>query len=83
MFAQVLNRKLNLQRHKVLYICGNYSSILSQLDLRFRDIEIRRAFTLFQIMTLLEEACYTLVIIEHDPLLYKDATGMIDWPLRP
>ncbi|MGD0952747.1 MAG: hypothetical protein ABR985_10210 [Methanotrichaceae archaeon] len=26
MFAKALNRNLNLQRFKVLYICGNYSS---------------------------------------------------------
>ena len=47
MFASALNRNLNLQRFKVLYICGNYSSILSRLDRRFQDLEIRRAFTVF------------------------------------
>jgi len=36
-FAQVLNRNLDLQRYKVLYICGNHSSILSRLDRRFQD----------------------------------------------
>ncbi|MGD0953089.1 MAG: hypothetical protein ABR985_11980 [Methanotrichaceae archaeon] len=30
MFAKALNRNLNLQRFKVLYICGNYSSVLSK-----------------------------------------------------
>ena len=34
MFAEAFNRNLNLQRFKVLYICGNYSSILSRLDRR-------------------------------------------------
>ena len=29
-------------------------------------------------MTILEEARHTLIIIEHDPLLYEDAAGMID-----
>jgi DNA polymerase I len=57
---------------------GNYSSILSKLDRCFQDLEIRRAFTVFQLMTILEEARHTLIIIEHDPLLYEDATGMID-----
>jgi hypothetical protein len=54
LFIQALNRNLNLQRYKVLYICGNYSGILSKLDRRFQDQEIRRAFTLFQLMTVLE-----------------------------
>ena len=56
LFIQALNRNLNLQRYKVLYICGNYSGILSKLDRRFQDLEIRRTFTVFQLMTVLEEA---------------------------
>ena len=43
LFIQTLNRNLNLQRFKVLYICGNYSGILSKLDRRFQALEIRRA----------------------------------------
>ena len=70
MFAKILNRNLNLQRFKVHYICGNYSSVLSRLDHRFQDLDIRRAFTVFQLMTILEEARHSLIIIEHDPLLY-------------
>ena len=74
-----LNLNLNLQRFKVLYICGNYSSILGRLDSRFQDLEIRRAFTVFQLMTILEEARHSLIIIEHDPMLYEDAQGMIEY----
>jgi DNA polymerase I len=33
----------------------------------FQDLEIRRAFTVFQLMTILEEARHNLIIIEHDP----------------
>ena len=69
MFAKALNRNLNLQRFKVLYICGNYSSVLSRLDRRFQDLEIRRAFTVFQLMTILEEARHSLIVIEHDHAL--------------
>jgi DNA polymerase I len=79
MFAKALNCNLNLQRFKVLYICGNSSSILSRLDSRFQDLEIRRAFTIFQLMTILEEARHSLIVIEHDPLLYEDAEGMIEY----
>jgi hypothetical protein len=59
-FAKAFNRNLNLQRFKVLYIFGNYSSILSRLDRRFQDLEIRRAFTVFQLMTILEKARHSL-----------------------
>jgi hypothetical protein len=54
--SNAINRNLYLQRYKVLYISGNYSSILSKLDRRFQDLEIRRAFTVFQLMTILKEA---------------------------
>lgn len=79
MFAKVLNHNLNLQRFKVLYICGNYSSVLSRLDRRFQDLEIRRAFTVFQLMTILEEARHSLIVIEHDPMLYEDAQEMVEY----
>jgi hypothetical protein len=29
-------------------------------------------------MTILEEPRHSLIIIEHDPMLYEDAAGMID-----
>jgi DNA polymerase I len=52
MLIEALNSHLNLQRYKVLYISGNYSRILSRLDRNFTDLEIRRAFTSFQLMTI-------------------------------
>jgi DNA polymerase I len=63
----------------VLYVCGNHSSILSKLDRRFRELEIRRAFTVFQLMTILEEARHSIVFVEHDPLLYEDAAEMTEY----
>jgi hypothetical protein len=82
LFIQALNRNLNLQRYKVLYICGNYSGILSKLDRKFTDLEIRRAFTLFQLMTVLEEARHSIIIVEHDPTLYEDAAEMVEYISR-
>ena len=55
------------------------TSILSKLDRRFQDLEIRRAFTVFQLMTILEEARHTRIIIEHDPLLYEDAAELTEF----
>jgi hypothetical protein len=49
------------------------------LDRRFQDLEIRRAFTVFQLMTILEEARHSLIVIEHDPLLYEDAQEMVEY----
>ncbi len=79
MFIQALNRNLNLQRFKVLYVTGNYSAVLSRLDRRFEALEIRRGFTVFQLMTILEESHHSIILIEHDPLLYEDAREMTEY----
>jgi DNA polymerase I len=73
MLVGALKCNLNLQRYKILYICGNYSRILSRLDRKFTELEIRRAFTSFQLMTILVENHHTFLIVEHDPLLYSPA----------
>ena len=79
MLAGALNRHLDLQRFEVLFVCGNYSRLLSSLDRRFTSLQVRRAFTVFQLMAVLEECCHSLLIIEHDPLLYQDAEEMVEY----
>lgn len=79
MLVEALNSHLNLQRYKILYVCGNYSRILSRLDRNITEMEIRRAFTSFQLMTVLEENHHSFLIIEHDPMLYDDAGGMVEY----
>lgn len=79
LLVSALNSHVDLQRFRTLYVCGNYSRILSRLDRRFQDIEIRRAFTAFQLLTVLEEARHTLIFVEHDPLLYEDAAEMAEY----
>ena len=83
MFVEALNSHLDLQRYKILYISGNYSRVLSRLNRNFTELDIRRAFTSFQLMTILEENHHSFLVIEHDPMLYEDAGEMVDiWP-RP
>jgi DNA polymerase I len=40
------------------------------LDRNFTELEVRRAFTSFQRMTILEESHQSILIVEHDFLLY-------------
>ncbi len=68
-----------LQRLQVLYVSGNYSRILDKLDRRFTELDVRRAFTAHQLMTALKEAYQTLIILEHDPSLFEDATEMAEY----
>jgi len=79
LLTSALNSQLTLQRYKILFICGNYSRILSRLDRNFTELEVRRAFTSFQLMTILEENHHSFLIVEHDPLLYEDASEMIEY----
>jgi hypothetical protein len=79
MLVDALNCNLNLQRYKILFISGNYSRILTRLDRRFASIEMRRAFTSFQLMTILEENLHSFLIVEHDPMLYEDAKQMVEY----
>jgi hypothetical protein len=79
LLAGALNSHLELQRYKILYVCGNYSRILSRMDRNFTELEVRRAFTSFQLMTILEENHHTFLIVEHDPMLYEDAREMVEY----
>jgi DNA polymerase I len=79
MLTKALNDHLDLQRFEILFICGNFSRILSGLDRRFTSLKVRRAFTVFQLMAVLEDSQHTLLIIEHDPLLYEDAEEMVEY----
>ncbi|KUK43476.1 MAG: Uncharacterized protein XD72_2135 [Methanothrix harundinacea] len=68
-----------LQRHQVLYVSGNYSRILDKLDRRFSELDVRRAFTAHQLLTVLKEAYQTLIILEHDPSLFEDASELTEY----
>jgi hypothetical protein len=79
MLVDAINNNPNLQRHKVLLISGNYSRILSRLSRNITELDVRRAFTRFQLMTILNENHHTFLIVEHDPLLYEDASEMVEY----
>jgi DNA polymerase I len=79
MLVNAINSNLNLQRYKVLFVSGNYSRILSRLNRNVTELDIRRAFTSFQLMTILEENHHSFLIVEHDPLLYEDAAEMVEY----
>jgi hypothetical protein len=64
-----------LQLYKILFISGNYSRILSRLNRNITELDVRRAFTSFQLITILEENHHSFLIVEHDPLLYEDLPG--------
>jgi DNA polymerase I len=72
-----LNGTPALSRFLFLYVCGNYSRLLTGIKRRSAHFEVRRSFTLFQLLSILREAHHTIIFVEHDPSLYEDAGGLL------
>ena len=79
LMAGAINSHPELQRYKILFISGNYSRILSRLNRNITELDVRRAFTSFQLMTILEENHHSFLIVEHDPMLYEDSQEMVGY----
>jgi hypothetical protein len=68
-----INDNRVLQRFLFLYVSGNYSRLLTGINRRSVNIEVRRAFTAFQLLQILRESYHTILFVEHDPSLYEGA----------
>ena len=79
LMAGAINSHPELQRYKILFISGNHSRILSCLSRNINERDVRRANTLLQLMTILEENHHSFLIVEHDPLLYEDSQEMVGY----
>ena len=71
MVTTAVNTNQELQRYMFLYVCGNYSRILTTISRTAGTFEVRRAFTAHQLLTILREAYHTIVLVEHDPTLFE------------
>jgi DNA polymerase I len=79
LMAGAINSHPELQRYKILFISGNYSRILSRLNRNITEQDVRRAFTSFQLITILEENHHSFLIVEHGPLLYEDSQEVVGY----
>lgn len=70
-----LNDNPVLRRFLFLFVSGNCSRLLTGINRRSVSIEVRRAFTAFQLLQILRESYHTIVFVEHDPSLYEGAGG--------
>jgi len=60
--------------YKILFIIG-----AGPAGSNFTELRIRRANTLFQLMNILEENHHIFLILEIDPMHYKDAAEMVEY----
>jgi DNA polymerase I len=72
-----LNGNPDLRRFLFLFICGNYSRLISRISRDAANFEVRRPFTADQILTILNDAGQTIIFIEHDPTLFEGAGHLL------
>ncbi len=72
-----LNGNPDLQRFLFLFVCGNYSRLLSGIGRTSANFEVRRPFTADQLLTVLNEAGHTVVFVEHDPTLFDGGERLL------
>lgn len=72
-----LNDNPDIGRFLSLFLCGNYSRILSRINRTSSNFEIRRPFTADQLLTALKEASHTVIFIEHDPTIFDGADRLL------
>ncbi len=74
-----LSTLLRRYRGQTLYLCGNYPVILPSLSECQNGFHVRRALTIFQVLTILEESSEPLILFEHDRTLYDDTNDMLPY----
>jgi len=78
LMAAVVQNSVAPKRFLVLFICGNYSRLLNRISDRSAEMDIRRAFTAFQMLNILGQASHSVIFIEHDPTIYEDFDGPVE-----
>jgi len=76
--AGALNENGELQRFLFLYVCGNFSRLLTAISRRSTNFDVQRAFTAYQLQAILAGSHHTVIFVEHDPSLYEGAAEVID-----
>ncbi|MDD1691549.1 MAG: hypothetical protein LUQ66_12935 [Methanoregula sp.] len=75
--AAAINNNADLQRYLFLHISGNYSRLLSRINRGAKNFDVQRAFTAHQFLSVIRGAAHTIVLIEHDPLIFEGAENMV------
>jgi hypothetical protein len=71
-----INHCRELSRYPFLYVCSNFSQILTGIHRTVR-YSVRRGFTQDQVLTIVDEAFETVIFIEHDPTLYQEDRRLV------
>lgn len=66
-----------LERFLFLFVCGNYSRLISHISRSSTNFEVQRPFTADQLLTVIRNASHTVIFIEHDTTLFDSAERLI------
>jgi DNA polymerase I len=73
-----LNTTPELERFLFLFVCGNYSRLISHIGRESKNFEVRRPFTADQFLAVINESAHTVVFIEHDATLFDNAGRLLE-----
>ncbi|TAJ44270.1 hypothetical protein [Methanofollis fontis] len=76
MLRRVLEECLNAADSRALYISPNYSRLVGTIRIPDPGFSVRRALTAFQVITILQTASESTVIIEYDRETFGDLTEL-------
>jgi hypothetical protein len=74
---QAISGNPDLERFLFLFVCGNYSRLISHIGRSSSNFEVRRPFTADQLLTVVRDASHTVIFIEHDATLFESAERLI------
>ena len=74
---EALSTLLNRSRNRIIYVCGNYPEILPKIAGEHKKLQVRRALTAYQILSILDDTTESLILFEHDRTLYDEASDLI------
>ncbi len=60
----------------MLYVCGDYSVILPKFNRKRINFHVRRAFTSYQLLEILEDAEHDMLFIEHEG--FEGSDGLVE-----
>lgn len=73
-----LKNNPELERFLFLFVCGNYSRLITHISRSSPNFEVRRPFTADQLLAVIREGGHTIVFIEHDGTLFESAERLVE-----
>jgi hypothetical protein len=78
LIIRALKGNPGLNRFLFLFVCGNYSRLISHISSSSPNFEVQRPFTADQLISIVKGAAHTIIFIEHDATLFARVEQLIE-----